>query len=182
MQRRWTLLACALVCVSHGQLHAGTKNGPCSRPEYRQFDFYVGEWDLESRVFMQDLDKRGHWVETKARDRVRVTLNGCVLEEYFEGSPPGVPQRGMSFSMYDAQSGKWRQQWVDDEGNWSSYSGGFQTGQMVLYRERTENGKKILQRQVYFNITSNSFDWSMERSTNGGRSWIVTWTLRYRRR
>src|SRR5262249_32615914 len=61
----------------------------CSAPEYRQFDFWVGDWDaFES----------GGSIPV-ARVRVDRVLDGCALLERYEDTN-GL--KGQSFTIYDA--------------------------------------------------------------------------------
>src|ERR1700758_4481159 len=61
---------------------------PCSSPEYRQFDFWVGDWD----VFEKDA------ATSIAHVRVDRILDGCVLREHYEDKTGAV---GESFTIYD---------------------------------------------------------------------------------
>src|ERR1700689_1700036 len=63
---------------------------PCTEGARRQFDFWVGDWD----VF--DVERPTVVV---AHARVELILNGCVLHETYE-SVDG--HKGESFSIYDA--------------------------------------------------------------------------------
>lgn len=38
----------------------------------------------------------------------------------------------MSVSVYDGQTDRWRQTWVDDKGSYFALEGGMENGQMVL--------------------------------------------------
>lgn len=70
---------------------------PCGAPEFRQFDFFAGDWDT------YDVDSAAKIV---ARNRVTIILGGCVLHEVYEGSD-GL--RGESYSIYDAARRVWHQ-------------------------------------------------------------------------
>jgi len=48
----------------------------CSGPEYRQFDFWLGDWDTFE----------AGKVEVVARTRVDRILDGCVLREDYESA------------------------------------------------------------------------------------------------
>ena len=52
---------------------------------------------------------------------------------------------------------------------------------MILGREAEQAGKAILQRMVWFNISTDSFDWHWEQSSDGGQTWTVQWPIHYRR-
>ena len=75
--------------AAHPVPSASAKSDSCVAPEYRQFDFWIGDWD----VF--DVDSPTTRV---ARIRVDRILDGCVLREDYQGTD-GL--KGQSFSLYD---------------------------------------------------------------------------------
>ncbi len=75
---------------------------PCSHPEYRQFDFWVGDWD----VYTPTGRKAG-------RNTITVEYGGCVLHERYQ--TPGT-YRGESLNTYDPVRRRWHQTWVDNAG------------------------------------------------------------------
>ncbi|MGA8437753.1 MAG: nuclear transport factor 2 family protein [Candidatus Sulfotelmatobacter sp.] len=96
------------------------KPAPCSGPEYRQYDFWVGDWDAF------DFDNP---VTQVARTRVDRILDGCVLREDYKGTNGA---EGQSFSIYDGSRGMWHQSWVTNRGKLLVIEGNFQAGAMVL--------------------------------------------------
>jgi hypothetical protein len=153
---------------------------PCAGPEMREFAFWVGEWDLVSRV-RQDPAKDA-WTKEKGTDSIRPILNGCALLQEWRGTVAGQPLHGMSFTSYVPGAGEWQQAWVDDSGpNMYFFRGKMQDGRMVLTREVTVDGKTAYRRQVYSNIKPDSLDWSYEHSADG-KTWTPVWTIRYTRR
>jgi len=147
---------------------------PCLAPEQKQLDFWVGDWDLTWPGDKQgDLD---HGTNT-----IRRVLDSCVVEENFSAEASGH-LRGRSLSLFEPQSGKWKQTWVDNEGGYLDFTGGFENGQMILARQATREGKAILQRMVFKNIRPDEFDWSWESSTDGGKTWKVNWPIHYKRK
>lgn len=148
---------------------------PCSAPESRQFDFWVGDWEVSWPA-------GGGMPAGKGTNRIIHVLDGCALEENFDGGS-AIPLRGRSFSVYLPREGKWKQTWVDNQGSYLDFSGEFRDGQMVLVREAVgPKGAKFLQRMVWKNITADSLDWSWERSLDGGKTWQVMWPIHYARR
>lgn len=153
---------------------SASKSTPCSQPQQRQFDFWLGEWDLTWPG--QNGGAAGHGTNT-----IKRILDGCVVEENFDGGT-AMHLRGTSVSLFDAQSSKWKQTWVDNEGGYLDFIGEFKDGQMILQREALRpDGAKVRQRMVYKNITSNEFDWSWERSLDG-KTWQVMWPIHYKRK
>ena len=152
-----------------------TKPSPCAVAQQKQFDFWVGEWDL---IWPGPYGgASGHGANS-----IKRILDGCVVEENFSGQS-SMPLRGTSVSIFDTRAGKWKQTWVDNEGGYLDFTGEFSNGQMILQREATRpDGTRILQRMVWKNITANELDWSWEASTDGGKTWQVNWPIHYKRR
>lgn len=138
-------------------------------PPEQQFDFWLGEWDVL-------------WGEgQQGTNRVDKILDGNVVREQFDGNL-AMPFRGMSLSVYDARAELWRQTWVDTEGNYWAFTGGFEDGRMTLSTEVETEGKPAQLRMVFFNIEADELDWNWERSEDGGRSWELRWHIHYRRK
>jgi hypothetical protein len=154
---------------------AMTQAPPCQEAQQKQFDFWVGEWDLSWP---------GNAVGETAHgsNSIRRILDGCVVQENFSGLD-SMPLRGQSVSAFDIRAGKWKQTWVDNQGGYLDLVGEFKDGQMILQREATKpDGSKVSQRMVYKNITPREFDWSWERSLDGGKTWQVLWPIHYRKK
>jgi hypothetical protein len=84
---------------------------PCAAPEFRQFDFWLGEWDVTSA----DGTPLG-------RNRITLILGGCALQEQWTSASGN---NGSSFTFFDPRSRKWHQFWIDDSGTaWLSYDSG----------------------------------------------------------
>ena len=92
---------------------------PCDTPAHRQFDFWVGVWDVHK--------PDGTAV---ARNTITREHGGCALRERY--ATTGRPYEGESLSAYDAGRGIWHQTWVDTQGLVLLLQGGWRDGQMVL--------------------------------------------------
>lgn len=150
----------------------GAAMASCQIPEVRQFDFWVGEWDLTWEA-EQGL--------AKGANQIRYILNGCVIEENF--SDPAGSFYGKSVSAYNMRQGRWQQTWVDNNGTYLDFIGGLEGEQMVLMRQATNpQGQRVLQRMVWYNIAHQSLDWNWERSLDEGQTWDVLWKIHYQRR
>ncbi|PYX91282.1 MAG: hypothetical protein DMG71_20555 [Acidobacteria bacterium] len=167
------ILLCAVAAQQTGTNSAAPPD-PCTAPEQKQFDFWVGAWDLTWP------GEKEHEV-AHGTNRIKRVLDSCIVEENFDGGD-AMPLRGISVSVFDTRSAKWKQTWVDNEGGYLDFVGDFKDGQMILSRQATRSdGTKVLQRMVWKDIQPNEFDWSWESSKDGGKTWQVLWPIHYKR-
>lgn len=152
----------------------------CKGPEHRQLDFWIGEWDLVIR--QRKAPESSEWDEAKGRNHIQAILGGCAVEESFTGEGPGAPWAGRSLSMYRPE-GRWRQTWVDDGGDYLAFTGGMKDGKMILTGEpREKEGKTVMMRMVFSDITPEHLSWSWDRSVDAGATWTPIMTIGYTRR
>ena len=165
---------CFLVLLGGMVLAQTSPAKPCSASEFRQFDFWVGDWDLTWPGPQGQPELHGH-------NRIERELNDCVIHEHFSDQAE-PPFQGTSVSTYSPKLAKWQQTWVDNQGSYLDFTGEFKDGQMVLTRGFDQQGKRVMQRMVFKNIKADSLDWSWERSDDGGATWKVVWPIHYQRR
>ena len=142
---------------------------PCeSLPAYRQFDFWVGEWEVTAQ---------GRKVADSSIQRL---VGGCVIFENYS-QPDGY--QGKSFNFFDAHLGKWRQTWVDAAGNVSEFVGEYRDGAMRYEGEtHRQGGAKVLRRMTVSPLDPNRVRQYSEHSTDGGKTWAVAYDFVYRRK
>ena len=142
----------------------------CSAPEYRQFDFWAGDWDAFDAA---DPTK------SSAHIRVDQILGGCVLEETYEGANGA---RGQSFSIYDRSRGVWHQTWVTNRGTLLLIEGQMQAGAMVLTgSDRTADGKPRLVRGIWKPVQGGVRE-TADTSRDNGATWTPWFDLLFRPR
>ena len=143
---------------------------PCSSPEASQFDFWIGNWELT-------------WNDTsKGSNTITKIMDGCALHENF--FDPVLNYKGESWSVYSPTRKMWQQTWVDNSGAYIALTGKFENGEMILSTEprKLQDGKELISRMVFYNITSKAFDWRWEASTDNGTTWKANWVIHYRRK
>jgi hypothetical protein len=146
-----------------GRTQAGRPLSRAAIEFTREFDFWLGEWDVA-------------WGDgNTGTSSVYCDFDDRVIVESFDGRPSSTIQ-GMSLSTYDEDAGVWRQCWVDSRGRFTVVSGGFDGEAMDL---RTEG--EPFKRARWRDITDESFTWTLEESSDRGRSWELRWELRYTR-
>ena len=90
----------------------------CTKPENRQFDFWIGHWRVINTTDRQPAGE----------SRIEKLYRGCTIRENW--SEPGYD--GGSLNTFVATDGKWHQTWTDSSGSWREFVGGLVDGKMVL--------------------------------------------------
>lgn len=128
----------------------------CSQPEHRQFDFWLGNWEVT--------DTSGDVVGTNEITRV---ANGCALHEYWRSARGPT---GTSLNFFDPGTGSWHQVWAG-LGLYLRLSGGFQNGKMVLSGERGTEDGPVIDRITWTPAADGRVRQVWEVSRDGGESW-----------
>ena len=138
---------------------------PCrARPEYRQFDIWIGEWAPQNL--------QGVTVGTSS---IQLILKSCII---FENWNTPISS-GKSFNLYDVRDGKWHQTWVDGQGLMTHYVGGLVGENMVLVSENVLNGKKSLARMTFSKLSDGNVRQHGESSADDGKTWTTTFDFKY---
>lgn len=141
---------------------------PCkAKPEFRQFDFWIGEWAPKN---VQGV--------TVGSSSIQLILGSCVIFENWE-TPVSA---GKSFNVFDTRDGKWHQTWVDGKGLITHYVGGLVDGKMVLTNESVVSGKKTLAKMTFSKLDDGNVRQHGESSTDDGKTWATTFDFIYVRK
>lgn len=108
--RMGLVVALAFLVPAADALGQGSQQ-PCADEAHRQFDFWVGTWEVTNA--------QGNVAGT---NRITTILGGCVLLEEWQSN--GGPYSGKSLNIYDAANDKWHQTWVDNGGLLLELDGG----------------------------------------------------------
>jgi hypothetical protein len=169
-------LALALVTVEPGV----AQDWPVSSSlpaEARQFDFWVGEWDVNLRIRQDDLT----WADqVRSVASIYPILRGkAVLELWSDLRDDGI--KGYSLRYFDTARDEWVL-WL----NWpgpgrsgsSSLAGTFRHGRGEFFGR---NGDTI-SRYTFSDIGPESLRWDDAFSQDGGATWSHNWIMEFTRR
>jgi tetratricopeptide (TPR) repeat protein len=141
---------------------------PCrNQPEFRQFDFWLGEWDVE---------QNGQRI---ARSSIQLILDECVVFENYEAL---INYSGKSLNTWDAGEKRWEQYWSDTTGTGRFFTGNLADGKMVLATEFEQNGAKVINRMTYSKEGPDRVRQFIETSLDGGKTWAPGYDGMYIRR
>lgn len=158
-------------------LVTSAQQSPCeSDPVYRQFDFWIGDWEV--------YDLRNN----KAGDsKISTILNSCVLLEEWTSSntQKGVVYSGKSFNTYNAATKQWQQTWVDNTGGSNEYlTGKFDNTKIEFLSAPFPLSKDTMaiRRLTFYNLSDQKVRQHGEISKDKGITWKTEYDLDYRRK
>lgn len=142
----------------------------CDSGEHRQFDFWIGDWDVSSNG------------KPAGTNSIQSIHDGCALQENWQGAGPGGIS-GTSFNIYDQATGRWHQTWVDSSGTLLLLDGEMVDGAMVMSGTRPTGDDKgvALHRISWTPNPDGTVRQLWEASTDGGDSWAVLFDGLYTR-
>ena len=146
------------------------KPPPCGAAPHRQFDFWLGRWEVRNPA--------GNVV---GHNTIEVAHGGCVLVEHWT-SVAGVT--GTSVNIYDRDRRQWHQTWVDSGGGLLQLDGGLADSAMVLTGtafDADAPGRASRQRVTWTPQPDGRVRQLWESSTDDGRTWTVVFDGLYER-
>ena len=146
----------------------------CDSAESRQWDFWVGSWEVRPR----GADK------IIAHSLVEKRYSGCAIRENWMPVGRELAGGGGSLSLYDSGRHQWRQAWVDSSGTRVDLDGGYKDGVMTIignWANYIAPGKDALVAMHYQLQPDGEVRQWAEVSTDGGKSWSPGFDFLYRR-
>lgn len=130
----------------------------CADPEHRQFDFWLGTWEVR--------DSEGN---LQGHNEVRRVARGCALLESWRGASGS---RGVSINTYDVDRKKWTQRWVGD-GATLWLEGDLEDGRMRLAgtTPRSTSDGPVLDRISWSPLPDGRVRQTWEISRDAGATW-----------
>lgn len=151
----------------------GDRACPCCGPEYRQFDFWVGDW------VAYDLQKEQ---ALAGYNSIVLLQDSCVVQENW--SSGNGSYSGTSYNWYDRQNDRWHQSWIDNQGGSLQLSGGLRAGKMVLSSPpmTDDDGNTLVNRITWTPNADGTVRQHWEITRDKGASWETLFDGLYRRR
>ncbi len=149
---------------------------PCSNTVYRQFDFWIGEWE----AFGPGGKKAGD-------SKISLILDSCIIfEEWTSASlQQGLRYAGKSFNTYNAATKQWQQTWVDNVGGTNEYMQGKYENNQIIYSStpfKISKDSMAIRKMTFTNLSKDKLRQQGEISKDNGTTWSTEYDLEYRRK
>lgn len=143
-----------------------------------EFDWLTGEWRIANRQKQQD----GKWIEFPGEATCWSILKGVGHVE--ELRIPARDFSGMGLRLLDHDTRVWSDFWVNAKSGvlgGAGLTGGFVNGDGI-FESVDEADKQRVYRGVWDRIVpGKSHRWSQAASSDGGRTWDVSWEMLWTR-
>ncbi|MES2278609.1 MAG: hypothetical protein V4592_21445 [Bacteroidota bacterium] len=174
MKQKGLLPAILLVLISFGiKAQTAPANSPCrNNPQNRQFDYWVGEWDVYATGTTTIV---GHSL-------VQDISGGCaILENWTATNGKGD---GKSINFIDPNTHKWKQTWVGSGGMAQEFTNGeYKDDAMKFTTEKLNaSGQKMLIHFIFYNQGPDKMRQYYETSVDDGKTWVTGYDFTYLRK
>lgn len=147
---------------------------PCAyNAENRQFDFWVGEWNV---VTTQGEMPAG-------TSKIELILGDCVIQENWT-SAGNIGYTGKSYNTYNAALKRWEQYWVDNAAGNIFFYGQLKDGILDYWTDEIPqpDGTKLKRHLQFIPQGANKVRQFSQGSTDGGKTWAVEYDFTYNRK
>jgi len=175
-------MVCGLIVMFCGLLSAQqSSNLPATAAAHdgqHDFDFEAGNWKIHLKRLVHPLTGSKQWIEFDGTSVTRKVWDGRAWIEEFETDGPSGHIEGLTLRLYNPESRQWSLYWANSKiGTMGGPPnvGEFKDGRGEFLSQDTFNGRMILIRYVWSDITANSAHFEQSFSDDGGKTWEVNW-------
>ena len=147
------------------------------RDGQHDFDFEIGTWKTHISRLLNPLTGSAAWVEFDGTSVVRKIWKGRANLVELEADGPTGHLQVLSLRLYNPQSRQWSLYAANSSSGTLSVPtiGEFKNGRGEFFDHEPFNGRMILVRNVWTDITPDSCRFEQSFSDDGGKTWEVNW-------
>jgi hypothetical protein len=150
----------------------------------RDFDFFLGRWQVRHRRLKERLVGSDDWEEYEGTTDCQAILGGIANFNDSIVHRSGGTYRSLGLRAFDAKTKVWTD-WSLDGRNPTQIAvdgvGQFANGVGTFFADDTFAGKPIRVRGIFKPLTASSAQWEQAFSSNGGRTWETNYVMHYTR-
>ncbi|MCQ4211667.1 hypothetical protein [Streptomyces longispororuber] len=149
----------------------------------RDFDFFLGDWDVAHRRRLDFLDPASGWEEFGATSHCWSLFGGAANIDELH-----VPVQGwtaLTLRLFEPETRQWSLNWATERTGrlFPPTIGAFgPDGRGVFHGDDTHDGKDVRVRFVWSGISATTAHWEQAFSLDGGNTWLTNWSMAFTRR
>lgn len=139
----------------------------------RDFDFYLGRWQVRNRRLKQRFAGSDEWEEYAATDESRPILGGMGSIDDYRTEHFGGGFRGMAIRFFDPQTRLWSAYWSTNRTGTLDppVVGSFKDGVGTFYGHDKDGDRPVYVRCLWSEITETHVKWEQAFSIDEGKTW-----------
>jgi len=144
---------------------------PCEDPEFKQFDFWLGDWNVAPS---------GN-AAAAGLSHISKEMGGCVVWENWTSA--GSPYFGKSYNTWNPNLKRWEQYWVDSSAGVMFFHGELKNNIMDYWTDDVPQatGGTLLRHLQFFNLGPDKVRQFSQGSRDGGKTWHTEYDFIYTR-
>jgi hypothetical protein len=181
------LLAFALALMLAGNPPRGSAHAAdapaAAHDGSHDFDFHMGVWKTHISRLLHPFTGSTAWVQYDGISTVSPVWNGKASLFELEASGPAGHLEGVGLRLYDPQARQWNLNWTNSTiGRLDApMTGEFRGGRGDFYGQDSFNGRVILVRNSFSDITPNASHFEQAFSADYGKTWETNWIMTFER-
>lgn len=162
------LLGLLALLPMHASAQTPVPTPPPLPAESRQFDFWIGEWNVTNPAG-----------KAVGQSRIESVAGQAALLENWTGAGGGD---GKSLNTYNRAKKQWQQFWVGTGGGVLELAGGIVNGNRVLVGEHKTRAGQMTEKITWTPNPDGTVRQHWEQSTDGGKIWTDAFDGLYRKK
>jgi hypothetical protein len=142
------------------------------------FDFDFGVWHTEITRRLNPLSDSSESMKLSGTVTIRRVWGGKAQLEEIEANGPKGHWEGMSLFLYDPLAHQWSQSFIGASSGvfTAGFVGSFHDGKGELFQQDTLDGRSVLVRATWSDITPSSHKYEEHYSADGGKTWALSFS------
>jgi hypothetical protein len=162
-------LLAALLTATTAQAQQPAPQPACTAAEHKQFDFWIGEWNV--------FNAQGQQIGSNRISRI---AGSCGLLEEWRAANGGD---GKSVNFFDTADHQWHQIWVGADGTVLRIAGGLKESAMQLLGADRKTARGIVRDRITWTPQKDgAVEQRWDISIDGGATWQTSFLGTYRRK
>ena len=183
MSRRhiWLVLIALTLCVLPPGLPMAAQDAAPARDGQHDFDFMHGTWNVTLKRLVKPLTGSTTWIEYEGTQTTRKVWDGKANFDEFVAEGRGENKEhleGLTVRLYNPATREWSIYWANSKAGTMAMPptvGHFTNGRGQFFDKEDFNGKPIIVRYTWSDITATSAKFEQAFSPDDGKTWEPNW-------